>query len=102
MVTATSRRLIIEYESDGAAPTVRLTRREWEVLECLCHRLTDAEIAARLCISRRTVGTHVGSILGKLGADNRRDAAAIAVQHGLIWTSFPLRLPKAAPLAPSI
>lgn len=101
MMTATSRRPVTACGPDCTVPAVRFTRREWEVLECLCHRLTDAEIAARLCISRRTVGTHVGSILGKLGAANRRDAAAIAVQHGLIWTSFPLRLPRTSSLPSS-
>jgi predicted ATPase/DNA-binding CsgD family transcriptional regulator len=59
-----------------------LTRRERDVLALLCKRLTDIEIADRLFISPRTASTHVGRILDKLGASNRRDAAAIAARHG--------------------
>jgi DNA-binding CsgD family transcriptional regulator len=63
---------------------IDLTRREQETLELMCQRLTDAEIAARLFLSPRTVNHHVASLLGKLGARNRREAAAIAVHNGLI------------------
>jgi DNA-binding CsgD family transcriptional regulator len=61
-----------------------LTRREREVLALICQRLTDPEIAARLFISPRTASGHVANTLRKLGAANRRDAAAIAARQGLI------------------
>jgi DNA-binding CsgD family transcriptional regulator len=61
-----------------------LTYRERDVLALLCERLTDGEIGDRLFLSKRTVEHHVSSILGKLGAANRRQAAAIAVRHHLI------------------
>lgn len=61
-----------------------LTRREREVLELLCHRLTDSEIAHHLCIGTRTVESHVSRILDKLQASNRREAAAAAIFLGLI------------------
>ena len=53
-----------------------LSDREQEVLTHLSQGLTDREIAARLGISPRTVETHVGSILHKLGVRNRALAAA--------------------------
>jgi DNA-binding CsgD family transcriptional regulator len=65
-------------------PMVHLTRREREILGLLCQRLTDPEIAAHLFISPKTAGYHVSNILSKLGATNRREAAAIAVRHALV------------------
>jgi DNA-binding CsgD family transcriptional regulator len=61
-----------------------LSGREREVLALLVQRLTDKEIAAALSISPRTAMSHVLSILTKLGAANRREAAAIALRLGLV------------------
>jgi two-component system response regulator DevR len=63
--------------SDAADPRLAsLSGREDEVLRHLAEGLTDREIAERLGISPRTVETHVGSILHKLGVRNRAQAAA--------------------------
>jgi hypothetical protein len=45
------------------------------VLLLLGERLTNAEIAARLFISVRTIGSHVSSLLARLGAADRRTLA---------------------------
>lgn len=66
------------------APVARLTRREREVLVLLCRRYTDPEIAEILYISPRTVNHHVASILGKLGAANRREARGIVTRLELL------------------
>ena len=63
---------------------VNLTRREREVLALLCKRQTDSEIAKQLFLSTRTVESHVRNILGKLGAANRREAAALAARLALV------------------
>ena len=62
----------------------RLTQREREVLRLVCQRLTDPEIAARLCIGTRTVESHVASIRSKLHVANRREAATAASRLGLV------------------
>jgi DNA-binding NarL/FixJ family response regulator len=67
----------------AGAAWCRLTQREREVLRLVCQRLTDPEIAARLCIGTRTVESHVASILVKLNAANRREAATLAGLLGL-------------------
>ena len=43
---------------------------------------TNRQIAAELVLSERTVETHVGHVLGKLGVANRAEAAAWAARHG--------------------
>jgi DNA-binding CsgD family transcriptional regulator len=70
--TQRSRRADILADPDG------LTRREREVLTLIAAGHSDADIAANLSISRKTVGHHVGAILAKLGVDNRTQAAARA------------------------
>jgi DNA-binding CsgD family transcriptional regulator/tetratricopeptide (TPR) repeat protein len=61
-----------------------LTERQADVVRLLAEGLTNAEIAARLVLSVRTVDTHVAAILNKLGARTRRDAAARANERGLL------------------
>jgi non-specific serine/threonine protein kinase len=68
----------------AAALVTNLTGRERDVFGLLCQHLTDAEIAERLFLSTRTVSHHVSSILGKLGAANRRVAVAFAARLDVI------------------
>ena len=63
-------------------PLAALSDREGEVLRHLADGLTDREIAERLGISPRTVETHVGSVLNKLGVKNRAQASRRYLESG--------------------
>jgi DNA-binding CsgD family transcriptional regulator/tetratricopeptide (TPR) repeat protein len=54
-----------------------LTARELDVLGLLVEGLSDAELAARLTLSERTVSHHVSAVLHKLGVSSRARAAAV-------------------------
>lgn len=80
-------RLIREREPAPATRSgelPRLTEREREVLGLIAEGRENNEIAAALVISPETVKTHVSSILEKLEADNRAQAAVTAVRAGLV------------------
>ena len=66
------------------APRQRLTPRERDVLRLVAAGQTNKEIAAALRISERTAKFHVTAILGKLGAQNRARAVAVAKERHLI------------------
>ncbi|HYB49440.1 MAG TPA: tetratricopeptide repeat protein [Streptosporangiaceae bacterium] len=60
-----------------------LTRREQEVAALVTQGLTNRDIAGRLCLSVRTVDTHVDHILTKLGFSTRTQLTAWAHESGL-------------------
>jgi DNA-binding CsgD family transcriptional regulator/tetratricopeptide (TPR) repeat protein len=65
------------------APPLGLTHRELEVLRLLMRGSTNAGIGKRLYMSPKTASVHVTSIMRKLGATNRSQAAWIARQAGI-------------------
>jgi len=60
-----------------------LTGREREVLGLLGTGMRPKEIAEQLCISPKTVGTHLEHIFTKLGAKHRLQAVVLARRQGL-------------------
>jgi two-component system, NarL family, response regulator LiaR len=61
-----------------------LTRREREVLELIGRGMSNKRIARELGIAEKTVKTHVGHVLAKLGVTDRTQAALHAVRAGLV------------------
>ncbi|MDQ3694773.1 MAG: LuxR C-terminal-related transcriptional regulator [Chloroflexota bacterium] len=68
----------------AAASSGGLTKREHEILRLVATGRTDKEIAASLCLSPRTVNSHVAHLLAKLDVATRQAAAARARQRGLL------------------
>ena len=73
----------VEWESAREADSV-LSPREGEVLQLVAQGATNKEIGDSLFISESTVKTHLKSIMEKLHLANRSQAAAYAVQRGLV------------------
>jgi DNA-binding NarL/FixJ family response regulator len=78
-------RLMNKPAKDAAAEDIPdLTPREFNVLEHASTGATDKEIAAILSISIYTVKSHMRSVLEKLQVSNRREAARLAEEYGLL------------------
>jgi two-component system nitrate/nitrite response regulator NarL len=60
-----------------------LSRRESEVLRLLSQGLTQHEIADRLSITPKTVGSHIEHVLQKLGVHSRAQAVAVALREDI-------------------
>jgi len=65
-------------------PLSEFTAREIEVLKLVGQGMTNREIAEALYIAENTVKNHLRNILQKLHYDNRVQAAAYAIRHGLV------------------
>jgi len=61
-----------------------LTPREIEVLNLLAQGKTNRQIARELGVALGTVKSHVNNILTKMGAEDRTQAATLAIKRGLI------------------
>jgi DNA-binding NarL/FixJ family response regulator len=73
--------------------TEELTPRESEVLEQIVTGKSNKEIATELTISEATVKTHINALLGKLGVEDRTQAATAAIRRGIVPFES-LRKPK--------
>ena len=69
--------------ADPADAFPQLTGRELAVLELIADRRTNAEIAATLFLSQKTVRNYVSGILAKLGVADRAEARLLARTAGL-------------------
>ncbi len=74
-------------KSDHNQPPIKssiLTERELEVLKLITEGCRNAAIAEKLYITSGTVKTHVANIMNKLCANDRTQAAIIALRSGLV------------------
>jgi NarL family two-component system response regulator LiaR len=75
---------LVEALGRDEEPLDRLTPREREVLVLLARGYANKRIALELGLSEKTVKTHVGHVLAKLGVTDRTQAALVAVRAGLV------------------
>jgi DNA-binding NarL/FixJ family response regulator len=84
-------RLLREFRERGTTPRVTvaeasgptLTNREIQTMQLVSEGLSNKEIGVRLSITEGTVKNHVHNALEKLQLENRIQAAAYVVRHGL-------------------
>ena len=84
---------IVEHAIDGLKPTtleesVRMTKRERQVIELIADGYTNKEIAQKLHISTYTVKSHVHNILEKLSLHTRVQVAKHAHISDLYKTAI--------------
>lgn len=79
-----AQQMAIQQLSGEQNPVDVLSDREFEVFMALAKGKTTNDIAETLCLSPRTVGTHLYNIKQKLNANNSAEIALIAMRSGLI------------------
>jgi DNA-binding NarL/FixJ family response regulator len=64
---------------------IKLTRREKEILKCICLGLSNKEIANKLYISPKTVDNHRTNLLSKTSSKNTASLVMCAIKNNLIY-----------------
>ena len=84
LTNAAERSIIRQWMEDGAGPAIPLTPREEEVVKLIAEAHTNAQIAALLHLSEKTVESHRANVLRKLGMRDRVELVRYAIRRGLI------------------
>lgn len=74
----------IEKHRQGEDCTIKLTKREKEILQQVAEGMTNQEIAQRLFISPQTVDTHRKNLMAKLDIHSVAGLVKYALRHGYI------------------
>lgn len=81
MLADQCRRIVADQ---GEREVFRLSGREHQILALVAQGLSNAEIAAELLVSRRTVATHLENIFAKTGTRSRVRVAVRATELGIL------------------
>jgi len=85
-LSSAAQRTLMEEWRAGARPDLEdpLTPRELEVVKLIAEAFTNRQIAETLKVSEKTVESHRGNVLSKLGMRDRVELARYAVRRGLV------------------
>jgi DNA-binding CsgD family transcriptional regulator len=83
LATAAEYALLLAAAQPPAGPPM-LSPRERELISLVAQGRTDAEIAAQLYITVRTVSSHLDRIRDKTGCRRRADLTRLALSTGLV------------------
>jgi DNA-binding NarL/FixJ family response regulator len=78
------RRSLSSYKHTSQSSNDLLSEREHEVLRLASRGLPNKEIARRMCLSIRTVHSHLANIFAKMQVGSRTEAVLLALRQGLI------------------
>jgi DNA-binding NarL/FixJ family response regulator len=85
LTNAAERTLIRRWMEEGAeGPDEPLTAREQQVVKLIAEACTNAQIAATLHVSEKTVESHRANVLRKLGMRDRVQLVRYAIRRGLV------------------
>jgi DNA-binding NarL/FixJ family response regulator len=85
LTNAAQRRLVREWMADpSTGPSEPLSPREQEVLKLIAEAHTNREIAEILGLAEKTVESHRGNLLRKLGMRDRVELVRYAIRRGLV------------------
>jgi len=77
--------LMRQWLDDGrTSPRDELTPRELEVVKLIAEAYTNRQIAEALSLSEKTVESHRGNVLAKLGMRDRVELVRYAIRRGLV------------------
>jgi two-component system response regulator NreC len=77
-------RTVVNGVAPDSASHPRLTERELQVVRFVADGLSSREIAARLCLSVKTVDTHRANILEKIGVHSSAALIKYAIREGIV------------------
>jgi DNA-binding NarL/FixJ family response regulator len=85
LTNATQRSLVRRWmEDDSEAPEEPLSPREQEVVKLIAEAYTNRQIAETLHLAEKTVESHRGNVLRKLGMRDRVELVRYAIRRGLV------------------
>jgi DNA-binding NarL/FixJ family response regulator len=85
LTNGAQRRLVRDWLADpSSGPSEPLSPREQEVLKLIAEAHTNREIGAILHLSEKTVESHRGNLLRKLGMRDRVELVRYAIRRGLV------------------